>query len=66
MEKEYEPRIMRVDDYVAESLEHQADILPPSHKDEAEMWRDAAKWFRASSGTKMVRVWEVSESNCNT
>jgi hypothetical protein len=49
---------VRVDDFVAETLESEADMMPPWTKFQAGIWRDVAKDLRASESTKMVRVWE--------
>lgn len=49
---------MRADDFVAESLEAEAKLLPPSEKAKADFLRNAAKLYRESKSTKMVRVWE--------
>ena len=58
MTQEVKPRLVRVDDFVAESLEARANSLPPSEKAQANNWRDVAKKLRASGNTRMVRVWE--------
>lgn len=52
---------MRADDFVAESLEEMASKLPPSEKAQAEYLLGAAKRYRESGRTKMVRVWEKPE-----
>lgn len=52
------PRVMRADDLVAESLEAMAGRLPPSQKAQADNLRKAAKSFRESGRTGMVRIWE--------
>lgn len=49
------PRMMRADDFVAESLEAMAKNMPQA---EGDIWREAAQKFRASASTRMVRVWE--------
>jgi hypothetical protein len=46
---------------VAETLETEADMMPPWTKFQAGIWRDVAKDLRASESTKMVRVWEEPE-----
>ena len=61
MQQERKPRLVRVDDFVAETLESEADMMPPWTKFQAGIWRDVAKDLRASASTKMVRVWEEPE-----
>jgi len=51
-------RVVRVNDFVADNLEAEADMMPPWTKFQAGIWRDVAKDLRASESTKMVRVWE--------
>jgi len=58
MSDEFVPRLVRADDFVAESLEHEASLLPPSQIDTANLLRGHAARLRASAGTKYVRVWE--------
>ena len=62
MAQEIKPRLVRVDDFVAETLESEADMMPPWTKFQAGVWRDVAKDLRASENTKMVRVWEEPET----
>lgn len=52
------PRLMRAVDFVADSLETEAAKMPPSAQGQADALRKAAKVYRESSSTKMVRVWE--------
>jgi hypothetical protein len=61
MQQERKPRLVRMDDFVAETLESEADKMPPWAKLQADIWRDVAKDLRASESTKMVRVWEEPE-----
>jgi len=61
MQQDIKPRLVRVDDFVAETLEAEADLMPPSEISQADIWRDVAKDLRASKRTKMVRVWEETE-----
>jgi hypothetical protein len=61
MAQEIKPRLVRVDDFVAETLESEADMMPPWTKFQAGIWRDVAKDLRASESTKMVQVWEEPE-----
>jgi hypothetical protein len=65
MQQERNPRLVRVDDFVAETLEAEADKMPPWTKFQADIWRDVAKDLRASENTKMVRVWEGTELKSN-
>ncbi len=51
-------RVLRADDFLAESLEAEANLLPPSEQAKADILRNSAKLYRESTGTKMVRVWE--------
>jgi hypothetical protein len=55
---ELEWRLVRVADFVAESLEAEADRIPPSYKELADSLRKAATHMRESGSQKMVRVWE--------
>jgi hypothetical protein len=51
-------RLVRVADFTAESLEAEADRVPPSMKEHADSLRKMAKIMRQSDNQKMVRVWE--------
>lgn len=61
MQQERKPRLVRVNDFVADNLEAEADKMPPWTAFQAGIWRDVAKDLRASESTKMVRVWEEPE-----
>jgi hypothetical protein len=61
MQEERKPRLVRVNDFVADNLEAEADMMPPWTKFQAGIWRDVAKDLRASESTKMVRVSEEPE-----
>ncbi len=61
MQEERKPRLVRVNDFVADNLEAGADMMPPWTKFQAGIWRDVANDLRASESTKMVRVWEEPE-----
>jgi hypothetical protein len=61
MQEDIKPRLVRLDDLVAETLEAKADKMPPWAKSQADIWRDVADDLRASDSTKMVRVWEEPE-----
>jgi hypothetical protein len=56
-----EPRIMRAVDFVAESLENEANKMPPGYKEQADALRRLAKTMREREepNPKMVRVWEA-------
>jgi hypothetical protein len=56
-----EPQIMRATDFVAESLENEANKMPPSYKEQADALRQLAKTMREREepNPKMVRVWEA-------
>jgi hypothetical protein len=54
------PRLVRVVDYVAESLEEEAAKMPPSYKASADALLAAAKVYRQSNNPKMIRLWEES------
>ena len=62
MQQDIKPRLVRVDDFVAETLEAEADSMSPSEISQADIWRDVAKDLRASKNTRMVRVWEEMET----
>jgi hypothetical protein len=61
MLQEVKLRLVRVDDFVADTLEAQADKMPPWAKFQAENWRDVAKDLRESESTKIVWVREEPE-----
>jgi hypothetical protein len=52
------PRLLRADDFVAETYEKWASNLPPSQKELGAYYLRTAKMFRESGRTGMVRVWE--------
>jgi hypothetical protein len=58
MSTNYELRVVRVDDFVAESLGRFADGMPPSYAEQANSLRAQAKTLRNSSSTNTVRMWE--------
>jgi hypothetical protein len=51
-------RLIRIVDFTAESLEAEADRVPPSMKEHADSLRKMAKIIRQSDNPRMVRVWE--------
>lgn len=58
---EMKPRLIRGDDFVAETLEAMASRIPEGHPD-ADHCRRMAKLFRESGRTGMIRVWEEAPS----
>ena len=54
--KSVELRHIRVDDFIAEMFEKEADGLPKSEDKRAQVLRDTAQIFRASSNPKMIWV----------
>jgi hypothetical protein len=50
--QEVKARLVRVDDFTAESLEARANSLPPSEKAQAKNWRDVEKKLRASGSCR--------------
>jgi hypothetical protein len=57
---ERKERIVRVDDYIAEQLERQADEMPPSFADRANGLRESAQIFRRSQSNRFVTIVEES------
>ena len=58
MENKLKPQLVRVVDFVAESLEAEAAKMPPSYKETADLLRNAAAEYRKLSNPKLVRVWQ--------
>lgn len=54
-------RVMPANHFVADSLEQEADGLPPSEAAKAATLREAARLYRALRTSKLVRVWEEKE-----
>lgn len=52
------PRVVKVCDFVAESLEAEADRMPPSNKEQADSLRKSAETMRSVGSQRLVRVWE--------
>src|ERR1700731_1399422 len=52
------PRLIRADDFVAETYEKMARQLPPSQKELGNYYLGLAKSFRESGRTGVARVWE--------
>jgi hypothetical protein len=45
---------------VAESLEREANLMPPSYKEHADILRSQAQWHRTYQ-TKMIRIWGAAK-----
>lgn len=52
------PKLIRADDFVAETYEKWAANLPPSQKEQADSYLRIAKSFRESGRPGMMRLWE--------
>jgi hypothetical protein len=57
------PRLVRADDFVAESPENEAAKMPPSAQAQADNLRAAAKRFRESGRPGMLRLWENADGD---
>jgi hypothetical protein len=55
MEKQYELRTVRVDDFMADHFQAEADRLPPSCKGLADILRQQAQDCSSSSSTKTAQ-----------
>jgi hypothetical protein len=49
-------RVVRMDDFFAEQLEQNADIMPPSMADKAAILRKRALKYRTSDNAKMLTI----------
>jgi hypothetical protein len=58
VKQSYQRTRIRVDDYIADSLEREASLMPPGFEGNAEILRQQAKFFRESARTEMVTVWK--------
>ncbi len=56
-----EPRVVRVVDFVVESLEEIASKIPASGKAQADTLRESARIMRESNNPKTVPIWEVPD-----
>ena len=45
MQQERKPRLVRVNDFVADNLEAEADMMPPWTKFQAGIWRDVTRTY---------------------
>jgi hypothetical protein len=61
MAKKTTPRVIPANHFIADSLEEEANRLPPSAKANADAYREAARLYRALRTSKLVRVWEEKE-----
>jgi hypothetical protein len=61
MAKKITVRILTPGEYVAELLEGDANRMPRSMKEQADILRKQARLMRKRPGPKKVRVWEVTE-----
>jgi hypothetical protein len=52
------PRLIRADDFVAETYENMAKQLPPTQKELRSYYLGLAKNFRESGRPGVARVWE--------
>ncbi|MGH9435192.1 MAG: hypothetical protein ACRD06_04245 [Terriglobia bacterium] len=55
---EEKARYTTVGEYVAEELEAEADRMPPSYKDQADLLRGSAAFMRQRGSRKLVRILE--------
>ena len=51
-------RIVTVGEYIAEELEAEANRMPPSYKNQADILRRSAAFMRREGSKKLVRVLE--------
>ena len=63
---EKKARLVRVVDFVAETLEEEARRIPPSYKSRADSLRNMAAIFRKMNNPRIVRVWEVEAEQAKT
>ena len=54
-------RLVRVVDFTAETLDEEANRMPPSYKERAEILHKMADELRKSSNPKTVWIWEEVE-----
>ena len=58
MNKEFELVRIRADGYIADLLEREASLMPPCFKDNAEVLRQQAKFFRESTRMETMTIWK--------
>lgn len=56
MPNKYELQTVTVGALVAEGLEAEANKMPPSYKEQADILRAQAQWYRENE-RKLVRIW---------
>jgi hypothetical protein len=56
MENKYEMQVMTVGDFIAETLESEANRMPPSYKADADVLREQARLLRQRD-SNLIRVW---------
>jgi hypothetical protein len=61
MAKKVSPRVISANEFLAESLEAEAEKLPPSKADNATILRETAALYRTRKDSRLVRVWEEKE-----
>jgi hypothetical protein len=54
-------RVLTPGEYVAELLEAEADRIPRSMKERADILREHARLMRKRGGPKRVRLWEIKD-----
>jgi hypothetical protein len=62
MEKKCELQEVTVGEIVAEGLEREANLMPPSYKEQADLLRRHAEVFRQGD-KKVVKIWREVVSN---
>jgi hypothetical protein len=62
MEKKFELREVTVGEIVAEGLEREANLMPPSYKEQADLLRKQAALYREHD-KKVVRIWREVAAN---
>jgi hypothetical protein len=61
MAKKTNPRTVSANEFLAESLEAEAEKLPPSKAAQASILRETAALYRTRKDSRLVRVWEEKE-----
>lgn len=61
MAKKTTPRVISANEFLAESLEAEAKMLPPSKAAQAAILRETAALYRARKDSRLVRIWEEKE-----
>ena len=58
MNKEFELVRIRADDYIADLLEREASLMPPSLNNNAKIVRQQARFFRESTRPETMTIWK--------